>query len=122
MARDRLTTPTTAVVIRKLGLTDAPVSPDAKVAAARAAARAMTDAEWDDLQIRLDRDAMKLNASAIAVHGPRRARLLVRDGEQRSMTVLRTCPHCQATARGASDGDRADWFMDHYRSRHPEIS
>lgn len=121
MARDRLTPLTTGDLIRELRLHDAPVSAGAKHAAARAAAAAMTDAEYSEIaqrnQMAMDSAAMRLNASAIAVFGPG-APLLHREGEQRSSSISRTCPKCQEPARGQTEDARVDWFGQHFNTRH----
>lgn len=75
---------TTADLIAEARLDDAPVSPAARVAAARAIARAMTPAERAEVarrnQAMLDAAAHTMNAASIAVYG-RRARLLAQDDE-----------------------------------------
>jgi hypothetical protein len=124
----RLTPLTTGALIRELRLTDAPVSPEARTAAARAVIPVLTDEQYgriaqrdqrDRIQILMDSAAIKVNAASIDVYGPG-ARLLHRDGEQRSApgTVPHSCPRCGTEARGRTEDERVNWYSAHYNRAH----
>jgi hypothetical protein len=125
MARNPLAVPlTTAAVIAELRLKDAAITPEARRAAAVAAASFMTVEQRVAIAARNAEmyalAAHKVKMSAIGVNG-RAPAAETRSRPDGAGSVPRACPRCGMEARGRGDGERVDWFGGHYRSAHPEM-
>lgn len=117
-----MTALTTADLIRHARLDAAPIPPAARVAAARAIARAMSPAERAEVAkrnlARLDATAHAINASAIAM-GDKPP--LVEQRAARGSVVPRKCPRCGARppeARASTETALIDWHGDHANHVH----
>jgi hypothetical protein len=116
----------TAAVIAELRLREVEVSPEVRVAAARAARAAMTPPQ---------RSAVAARNAELYAASAHKVKMTNIDMGARPATETRSqphassgakpvpdaCPRCGMQARGHSDGERVDWYGGHYRSAHPEM-
>lgn len=109
-----------AAMIADLRLDQRDLTPEARRAAAEAAAAFMTPAQRTAVaernSARYDEAAHKIKLANAMMRQPGRA-------EQRAMSgaIPHACPRCGAPvpeARGRSDEARADWLGSHYNAAH----
>ena len=114
---------TTAQVIAELRLREADVSPEARRAAARAAAVWMTPQQRNAIAERnsalYDQAAHKMKIadflmqrSAVTAAETRAA------GHGDNGTFPTSCPRCGTEIRGRTNHARQDWLISHYNERH----